>query len=51
MWTGNDVTVCFHEQFEVICGLEQVIEDDVMTKFEVIFVLGKDDIGCSHEHI
>jgi hypothetical protein len=31
MWTGNDVTGSFHDQFEVICGLEQMIDDDVMT--------------------
>jgi hypothetical protein len=28
---GNEVTERFHEQFEIICGLEQMIEDDVMT--------------------
>jgi hypothetical protein len=31
MWTGKDVTGRFHEKYEVICGLEQMIEDDVMT--------------------
>jgi hypothetical protein len=31
MWIGEDVTGRIHDQLEVICGLEQVIEDDVMT--------------------
>jgi hypothetical protein len=31
MWTGKDVTGCFHEKFEVICGLFEMIEDVVMT--------------------
>jgi hypothetical protein len=31
VWIGNEVTGRFHEQFEVLCGLEQMIEDDVMT--------------------
>jgi hypothetical protein len=29
----------FHDQFEVICELEQMIEDDVMTKFDVLWEL------------
>jgi hypothetical protein len=33
MRIGNDMTRRFHDQFEVIFGLEQMIEDDVMTKF------------------
>jgi hypothetical protein len=36
MWTGKDVTGRFYDKSEVICGLEQVIEDDIMTKFEAI---------------
>jgi hypothetical protein len=36
MWIGNDVAGSFHVKFEVLCGLEQMIEDDVMTKFEVV---------------
>jgi hypothetical protein len=28
---GKDVTGSFHDKFEVICGLEQMIKDDVMT--------------------
>jgi hypothetical protein len=28
---GKNVTGSFHEQFEVLCGLEQMIKDDVMT--------------------
>jgi hypothetical protein len=27
---GEDVTGKFHDQFELLCGLDQVIEDDVM---------------------
>jgi hypothetical protein len=35
MWIRNDVKGSFHGQFEVICGLEQMGKDAVMTKFEV----------------
>jgi hypothetical protein len=31
LWIWNDVTRRFHDNFEVICGLEQMIEDDAMT--------------------
>jgi hypothetical protein len=31
MWIGKYVTGSFHDQFEVICGLEEMIGDDVMT--------------------
>jgi hypothetical protein len=31
MWIGNDVTGSFQKQFEVPCGLEQMIENDIMT--------------------
>jgi hypothetical protein len=31
MWIGNDVTGSLHEQFELICGLHQMIKDDVVT--------------------
>jgi hypothetical protein len=31
MWIGNDVAGSFPDKFEVLCGLEQMIEDDVMT--------------------
>jgi hypothetical protein len=37
LWIGNDVTGSFHDKFEVICGLEQMIEEDAMTKFDMIF--------------
>jgi hypothetical protein len=30
MWIWKEVTGSFSEQFEVIRGLEQMIEDDVM---------------------
>jgi hypothetical protein len=32
MWTGKNVTGLIHDQYEVKCGLEQMIEDDVMTQ-------------------
>jgi hypothetical protein len=31
MWIGNDVTGRFNDQLELLCELEQMIEDDVMT--------------------
>jgi hypothetical protein len=31
MWIGKDVTGGCHDQFKVQCGLEQMIEDDIMT--------------------
>jgi hypothetical protein len=31
MWIGKDVTGSFHDQCEVLCELEQMIKDDVMT--------------------
>jgi hypothetical protein len=31
MCIGNDMTGRYHDKFEVLCGLEQRIEDDVMT--------------------
>jgi hypothetical protein len=31
MWIGNDVTGSFLDQFEVLYGLEQMMEDDGMT--------------------
>jgi hypothetical protein len=31
MWIGNEFTGKFHLQYEVICGIDQGIEDDVMT--------------------
>jgi hypothetical protein len=36
MWIGKDVTGNFHEQFEVVCGFDQMLDTDVMTKYEVI---------------
>jgi hypothetical protein len=39
MWIGNDVAGRFHEKFEVLCRLEQKIEDDIMTSFEVLSLL------------
>jgi hypothetical protein len=31
MWIGNDVTGFFQDQFDVVNGLEQMTEDNVMT--------------------
>jgi hypothetical protein len=31
MWIGNNVTGIFQDQFDVLCGLEQLIEHDVLT--------------------
>jgi hypothetical protein len=31
MFIGNEVTGGFHEQVEVLCGLEQMRNDDGMT--------------------
>jgi hypothetical protein len=31
MWIGMDVTGRFQDQFELLCELEQMIEDDIMT--------------------
>jgi hypothetical protein len=28
---GKDVAGIIHDKFEVLCGLEEMIEDDVMT--------------------
>jgi hypothetical protein len=39
MWIGKDVTVRYHDQFEVLCELKQMIEDDVMTKYILVCVL------------
>jgi hypothetical protein len=36
MGIGNYVAGGFHDQFEVLCGLEQMKKYDVMTYFEVI---------------
>jgi hypothetical protein len=36
MWIGKNVTGIFQDQFEVQCGLEQMIQDDVFTLFEVL---------------
>jgi hypothetical protein len=30
-WIGKDVTGRFHDKYYVLCELEQMIEDDVMT--------------------
>jgi hypothetical protein len=31
MWNGKDVAGHIHDQFELICGIEQMIDDDDMT--------------------
>jgi hypothetical protein len=35
MWIGKDVTGSFHDQFDLIFGLDQMMEYDVMTKYKV----------------
>jgi hypothetical protein len=35
MCIGKEVTGSIHDQFEVLCGLEQMINDVVMSKFKV----------------
>jgi hypothetical protein len=30
MWIGKNASGSNHDQFEVLCGLEQMIENDVM---------------------
>jgi hypothetical protein len=36
MWIGKNVTGSFQDQYELISGLVQMMEDDVMTKYKVI---------------
>jgi hypothetical protein len=36
MLIGKEVTRRFQDKFEVISGLEEMIEDNVMTEFELI---------------
>jgi hypothetical protein len=31
MWTGKDLSGWFHDQYELVCGLEQMIKDNVMS--------------------
>jgi hypothetical protein len=31
MWIGSDVTGSIHDKFEVLRGLEKILDDDVMT--------------------
>jgi hypothetical protein len=31
MWIGNDVTGSSQDQFDILCGLEKMIEDNIMT--------------------
>jgi hypothetical protein len=38
MRIGNFGTGKFQDQFEVLCGLEQMVGDNVMTEFEVIIL-------------
>jgi hypothetical protein len=37
MLIRKDVRGSFLDQFELICGLDQMIDDDVMTLIEVIY--------------
>jgi hypothetical protein len=38
MRIGSFVTESVQDQTEVLCGLEQMVEDNVMTEFEVIIL-------------
>jgi hypothetical protein len=31
MWIANDLTGSVHDEFEVLCEIEQMIEEEVMT--------------------
>jgi hypothetical protein len=31
IWIRSDLTGNFHDQYEVLCGLEEMIDDEVMT--------------------
>jgi hypothetical protein len=44
MCIGKDVAGSCSDQFEVLCGLEQMIEDDVMTEIEVLCGLDQCEI-------
>jgi hypothetical protein len=46
-WNGKYATGSFHDQFEVLCGLVQMILDDVMTQFEVQFDWNSCDLMLS----
>jgi hypothetical protein len=35
MCIGKSLTSSFHDHFEVLCGLERMILEDVLTYFEV----------------
>jgi hypothetical protein len=37
MCIGKDVTGIFQDKFELVYGLKEMIEDTVMTKFELIY--------------
>jgi hypothetical protein len=39
MWNEKNVTGSIHVKFEVICGLEQMLEDDILTYFEMLLGL------------
>jgi hypothetical protein len=34
MWIGMDVSGSFQDQYDVICGLEQMIQNDALTLIE-----------------
>jgi hypothetical protein len=36
MWIGKYVRGSFHDQFVLLCGLDQMMEDDFMTKYKVM---------------
>jgi hypothetical protein len=36
MWIGKNVARSFQDKFEVLSGLKEMIEDNVVTEFELI---------------
>jgi hypothetical protein len=44
MWIGKEVTGSSHDQFEGICGLEQMIDDDVSHNLRCIMDWSKCEI-------
>jgi hypothetical protein len=50
MWIGKDETGSFHDQFDVLCGLEQMI--NLMTWLNLrCFCFGTDEKECCHDVI
>jgi hypothetical protein len=50
MLIGMNVNWSVHDEFVVLCGLEQMIEDDAITYFEVMWI-GRDDKWSGYDKI